>query len=162
MRTAKECSSRRWRANRVSSARSSPRKPVEIRVSSFRCDCIIESCVTGYVLLDSAFLADRGGTANFRRNHSKQKRVGVRSYFVRKVWSFVKDSTNRTRLAAPRPYQRNLPAHGVRGSTNSTRSPPSWAFTALTLPPCIRTMRSVMAKPRPAPPVCAPLAFGTR
>src|SRR6266853_1845928 len=58
--------------------------------------------------------------------------------------------------------QFGLVAHSVRGNSSSTRSPPPCALEALTLPPCIRTIRSVIASPRPAPDASAPSTPGTR
>jgi hypothetical protein len=55
------------------------------------------------------------------------------------------------------PLRRNaLPGtHSINGSSIATMRPPSDALVAHTLPPCDRTMRSVIARPSPAPPVAA-------
>src|SRR5215469_757851 len=52
--------------------------------------------------------------------------------------------------------------YAFRGSVNSTIKPPSGALTTRTVPLCMRTIRSVIARPRPVPLVVDPSGEGTR
>jgi hypothetical protein len=54
------------------------------------------------------------------------------------------------------------PAGAINGSRISTISPPSARLKAFTFPPWKRTARSVMARPRPTPPVRRPRASSSR
>jgi hypothetical protein len=56
----------------------------------------------------------------------------------------------------------DLCAYSVSDNSIFTMRPPSRAFIALTVPPYIRTMRSVIARPSPAPLVGPPLVAGIR
>ena len=55
-----------------------------------------------------------------------------------------------------------MPVQSVSNSSRFTMRPPSGEFVALTLPPYIRIMRSVIARPSPAPPAGSPLIAAIR